>query len=753
MARRGKANQRTAKALKQKNAAVDQKDSGVARKPRLLWANSYCLMDTSSGASISVRQILIQLQRSGYEVEIVGATTFDNPRGIERMLDVWKKVQDDAGAVVTINDGPLVHRLVRTKQLLREQMTVEESNRFYQLYVSRLDTFRPDVVFFYGGQSADLHISGEARARGVPSMAYLVNAHYLATRWCRDVDLIVTDTQATSDFYASRIGFRPVPVGKFIDPADIIAPQHKRRHITLINPSWAKGAGIVALLAMQLEERRPDIVFEVVESRGSWKDVVRTVTQQFEGVARDTFKNVIVTPNTSRMADVYARSRLVLGLSQWWESGSRVLAEAMLNGIPAIVSNRGGSPEMVGEGGIVVDLPPECHEAPYTTLPKPERLNQIVELIEKVWDDEVFYLMLMTRALHQGMSLHQIARSTDRLIAALKRLTDRRAGDNDYARLLTALHKHGLTEGAPAAVPEVRMGTTTAPPRRTDRQWPHEIPRICVLTLNSGEPQLEACRASLERQDLPLARHEVITGLPNKEAHDTLYAFVMDHSDDFDIFVKLDADMVPRSANFTKAVAARFAAAPDLDHMVIPVHDWLSQSLIEGIHCFSRSANWPASPSERLFVDPDPVIPGVKHTITPSLDLLVDHMPVPTLAQAFYYGVHRGLKITQTDRAADEGRRAFHLDIFRNIKAEYLRTKDSARLAALWGLVCALDDPLGHLERKMGEFLYPGKYDQLASDPRHVRNLVLARLAGTIDPGAPHAGPADASLLKIGALE
>jgi hypothetical protein len=152
-------------------------------------------------------------------------------------------------------------------------------------------------------------------------------------------------------------------------------------------------------------------------------------------------------------------------------------------------------------------------------------------------------------------------------------------------------------------------------------------------------------------------------------------------------------------------------------------------------------------------VDPDPVIPGVKYKITPSPDLLVDHMPVPTLAQAFYYGVHRGLKIMQTDRAADEGRRAFHLDIFRKIKAEYLRAKDHARLAALWGLVCALDDPLGHLDRKMGEVLYPGKYGQLASDPRHVRNLVLARLSGTIHPGAPPAGPAGASLLKIGAVD
>ena len=431
--------------------------AALTRKPRVLWANPYCMMDTSSGASISVRQILLQLQRAGYEVEIVGATIFDNPRGVERMFGIWTNIQSNPAEIVTVNDGTLVHRLVKTKQLFRDQMAVRESDLLYQLYTERLDTFRPDLVFFYGGQSADFHISAEARARGIPSVAYLVNSNYVSSRWCRDVDLIITDTQATSDFYAKRVGIRPVPVGKFIDPADVIATRHQRRHVTLINPSWAKGGGIVAILALLLEGKRSDITFEIVESRGSWKEVVRAVTKQITGEARDELSNVIVTPNTSRMADIYERSRVVLGLSQWWESGSRVLAEAMLNGIPAIVSNSGGSPEMVGNGGIVVDLPPECHESPYTTLPKPDLLMPIVQLIERIWDDEIFYLHLMTKALRQGFALHRIGHSTERLIAAMKPLVDQRAGDNDPVAILQNSHKHGLVERIqPSAQPPLQ---------------------------------------------------------------------------------------------------------------------------------------------------------------------------------------------------------------------------------------------------------------------------------------------------------
>ena len=43
------------------------------RKPRLLWANAFCLLDTSSGASMSVRQMLLQLVRSEW-----GGTSLTN---------------------------------------------------------------------------------------------------------------------------------------------------------------------------------------------------------------------------------------------------------------------------------------------------------------------------------------------------------------------------------------------------------------------------------------------------------------------------------------------------------------------------------------------------------------------------------------------------------------------------------------------------------------------------------------------------
>ena len=412
----------------------------VARKPRLLWANPYCLLDTSSGASMSVREMLRQLVKYGYEVQILGATIFDAEKGLTRLQSAREQIQASNHPVLHINDPPLMHRLVRTASIHRRDMKASEEIRWFALYTQLLDTFKPDLVWFYGGQTLDLLIADEARARGIPSAAYLVNGRYHGARWCRDVDLIVTDSQATAGRYAQTEGFRPVPLGTFIDPGPVLARQNSRKHITFINPSLEKGAAIVILLALILEQRRPDIIFEVVESRGNWHGLVKAITANL-GKPREALSNVVVTPNSLDMRPIYGRTRLLLAPSLFWESGARVLAEAMLNGIPAIVSNQGGSPEMIGDGGIRITLPPQCHQKPYTACPTSDVLEPLIDRIESLFDDEAAYQTLCRRALHVGQTRHSLETSTQRLIAAFRPLIEQRAGDRDHAQAVRRVHK------------------------------------------------------------------------------------------------------------------------------------------------------------------------------------------------------------------------------------------------------------------------------------------------------------------------
>jgi glycosyltransferase involved in cell wall biosynthesis len=417
--------------------------ASTSRKPRLLWASVYCLLDTSSGASMSARQMLLQLVQQGYEVSLVGATVFDHERGTAGLTGQWSQVQTNRGRLVALTDGPLEHRLYVTASTQRGLMTSTEESAWFALYQRALRQFRPDVVFYYGGKPLDWLIPAEARARGIPAVFYLANGNYSDTRWCRDVDLVLTNSQASADLYGRTLGLRPVPVGTFIDPARVVALQRTPRHVLFVNPTLEKGVVLVVRLAMLLEQRRPDIVFEVVESRGKWAEILRTVSGAI-GAPRESLANVVVTPNSADMRPIYARARLLLAPSLWWESSGRVLVEAMLNGIPAIYTEQGGMPEVVQDGGVAFKLDAVFHQKPFTRVPTAELLEPLLQRLEMLFDDEALYNQLAARARRVGQTRHSLQVSTPRLLQALQPLTALRAGDADPATALRACHKQGL---------------------------------------------------------------------------------------------------------------------------------------------------------------------------------------------------------------------------------------------------------------------------------------------------------------------
>jgi glycosyltransferase involved in cell wall biosynthesis len=167
----------------------------------------------------------------------------------------------------------------------------------------------------------------------------------------------------------------------------------------------------------------------VVESRGNWHALVKNITAILDE-QRESLSNVIVTPNTDDMRPIYGRARLLLAPSLWWESGARVLAEAMINGIPAVVTDRGGSPEMIQDGGLKIKLPDDLHEKPYTRLPKSELLQPLIDRIVQFYDNEELYQQYVERARHVGKTRHALETSTGRLMKAFAPLIKRQAGNH-----------------------------------------------------------------------------------------------------------------------------------------------------------------------------------------------------------------------------------------------------------------------------------------------------------------------------------
>lgn len=116
--------------------------------------------------------------------------------------------------------------------------------------------------------------------------------------------------------------------------------------VTMINPHPVKGVDTFLEIARRLPQQR----FLLVES---WRldDAAWARLQQ----RLATLPNVTLSRRVADMRGIYAQTRLLLVPSVWEEGFGMVAVEAQSCGIPVIASARGGLPEAVGSGGVLVD--------------------------------------------------------------------------------------------------------------------------------------------------------------------------------------------------------------------------------------------------------------------------------------------------------------------------------------------------------------------------------------------------------------
>jgi glycosyltransferase involved in cell wall biosynthesis len=87
------------------------------------------------------------------------------------------------------------------------------------------------------------------------------------------------------------------------------------------------------------------------------------------------------------------------------ESFGRVAAEALINGIPPIVSDRGALPETVRGAGRVLPLPERLIEEP-SELPDAEAAQPWVDAVLEWWDDDRSYAQASAQARRVGEELY-----------------------------------------------------------------------------------------------------------------------------------------------------------------------------------------------------------------------------------------------------------------------------------------------------------------------------------------------------------
>jgi glycosyltransferase involved in cell wall biosynthesis len=372
---------------------------------RVLLAIHNAYTDSESGAAHSMRILMKWLAEAGHECRVLATARFDaRARDIEEHLAglgveltrrppapaFTRSVQKPANTVV---GRPTVHftlaRVSVTMLLTRHNEVGRpdrfESEQFLFLLDRMLREFQPDLLVTYGSHPVLQESMRRARARGVTTVFTLRNHGYEDRRLFEHVDHVFTTSPYLSDLYRQRIGLISSGIPSPIEWSEVLAPTDSRTFVTYVNPSAHKGAGVFARLADMLGSARPDIPILVVQSASSAGGL-----NAIPGIDFAKYPHVMAAPALPRPADFFALTKLLLVPSLFAEPFGRVAAEAMINGIPPLVSNRGGLPQTVAGAGRVLPVPDRLTDKSLE-VPDAEEIGMWFDSICELWDDPEKY--------------------------------------------------------------------------------------------------------------------------------------------------------------------------------------------------------------------------------------------------------------------------------------------------------------------------------------------------------------------------
>lgn len=267
-------------------------------------------------------------------------------------------------------------------------------------------TFKPDVAVVQHQDTVPF--AATLIAAGVPVVVYLRNLEYEELGGSL-ADLpksvrYIANSRFTATAYRDRYAIDPVVLPPLVDPDRYRTPGKGNRAV-MINPAREKGIDVV----LDVAELCPEIPFLIVESWGMSDQIRQRIERINAGGAQ-----VTLHPSTDDMRSIYAEARILLAPSQWEEAWGRVASEAHVSGIPVLGSDRGGLPEAIGPGGLIVP-----HDAP---------AERWAEALSSLWHDEAAWTARSEAAIdHASRNEMQMDGHIDRLLnvinCAVKKLS------------------------------------------------------------------------------------------------------------------------------------------------------------------------------------------------------------------------------------------------------------------------------------------------------------------------------------------
>ena len=377
---------------------------------RILLAVFSVYSEFTSGAARSVRTIMEWLAGDGHACRVLSAGRFEATPGAAlgphlSQLGITPLRRAAAGGCglldYTLNGVPVT--VIETRHHDPNVPDPEEARQYFMLLQEILRQFRPDLVLTYGSHPALIGALHAAHRWGATTVRTVRAYGYEQRAWFDHADRVLTNSPYVSRYYRERIGLNSTALPSPILWADVAGPDNARRYLTFVNPSLHKGAALFVRLADMLGQARPDIQILIVQSGNA---LVRLDT--LGGLDLTRYPQVVVSPPLPDARALYGSSKLLVVPSVFHEPFGRVAAEAMINGIPALVSDRGALPETVGDGGIVLPVP-AWMEPHGDRVPEVAEVRPWFDAVTRLWDDTAEYQRAATAARSAAQRLYDEA--------------------------------------------------------------------------------------------------------------------------------------------------------------------------------------------------------------------------------------------------------------------------------------------------------------------------------------------------------
>jgi glycosyltransferase involved in cell wall biosynthesis len=360
-------------------------------KPRLLFCSYHCYVDPSSGAALATRDLLELLAARGWACGVFSGPTldFDESPPLDHLLRQHQLTFERHESTDRSTAFRLYHFLQNGIPVSlyapfaadpRQPPTLAEGEPFLKLFEGIVERFRPDVILTYGGHWLALEVIARAKQLGLPVVFGLHNFAYTDASPFKQVDAVWVPSRFAQAHYHKVLGLPCTAISSVWDWSRIRCEGIDGKYITFVNPQPHKGVFVFARIVSELNQRRPDIPFLVVEGRSKISRLART------GLNLRNMTNLHFMANTPDPRDFYRVSKMMLMPSLWRESFGRVAAEALTNGIPVLASRRGSLPETLAEAGCLFDIP-DKYIPESVQVPTAEEVEPWIDAIIKLWDD------------------------------------------------------------------------------------------------------------------------------------------------------------------------------------------------------------------------------------------------------------------------------------------------------------------------------------------------------------------------------